>query len=108
VAIQKKRIGGSGVKDYAVEIKDDKSLWERMTLPDTTETLIVEESYYDGIIEDVEKLQEKIETYEKALKFYSNENSYITNIGNGVEIEATVMIDNGDRAREALKKEEAN
>ncbi|UAT29465.1 hypothetical protein K7T73_12730 [Bacillus badius] len=44
----------------------------------------------------------KVERYERALKFYANENSYVTDIGS-FKIEATVMIDKGNRAKEALE-----
>ena len=43
------------LKNLSVEIKDDKTLWERMDVPNVGEVLLVEEDYYDGIIEDLEK-----------------------------------------------------
>ena len=43
------------LKNLAFEIKGDKSLWERMDVPNVGEVLLVEESYYDGIVEDLEK-----------------------------------------------------
>lgn len=55
------------------------------------------------VVNAVEELAKIAERYERALKFYANENSYITNIRGIFDIEATVMIDNGDMAREALK-----
>jgi hypothetical protein len=48
------------MKDYAAEIKDDKSLWERMNLDEVGKVLLVEETYYDYIIETVEQLQRTI------------------------------------------------
>lgn len=51
---------------------------------------------------NLEVLKEKVERYEKALKFYANENSYVTDMGS-FKIEATVMIDKGNRAKEALE-----
>ncbi|NMH67275.1 hypothetical protein HF072_00455 [Bacillus sp. RO3] len=56
----------------------------------------------DESIITAESLGKKYTECKKALEFYANENSYVTNIGNGVEIEATVMIDNGDRAKKVL------
>jgi hypothetical protein len=41
-----------------LDIKDDKSLWEKQHLDGVGNVLLIEESYYDGIIEMVEKLQE--------------------------------------------------
>lgn len=49
------------MKNLAREIKGDKSLWERMIVPEAGEMLLVEDSYYDGIVEDVQKLQQEIE-----------------------------------------------
>ncbi len=43
------------MKDLALELKDDKSLWEQIAVPNVGEVLLVEESYYDGIIEKLEK-----------------------------------------------------
>ena len=43
------------MKNLASDIKGDKSLWERVDVPDVGEVLLVEESYYDGIVEDLEK-----------------------------------------------------
>lgn len=43
------------MKDLAFEIKDDKSLWERMDVPNVGKVLLVEESYYDGIVKDLEQ-----------------------------------------------------
>jgi hypothetical protein len=43
------------LKNLSFEIKDDKSLWERMEVQNVGEVLLVEESYYDGIVEDLEK-----------------------------------------------------
>ncbi|RFB07652.1 hypothetical protein DZB88_30225 [Bacillus sp. OE] len=40
------------------DIKEDKSLWEKMNVEGVGKVLLVEESYYDSIIELVEKLQE--------------------------------------------------
>ncbi|HDX9512048.1 TPA: hypothetical protein ROY06_005421 [Bacillus cereus] len=39
------------------DIKEDKSLWEKMVVADVGKVLLVEESYYDGIVECVEKTQ---------------------------------------------------
>jgi cell division septum initiation protein DivIVA len=39
-----------------------------MKLPDGTEVLLVEESYYDGIVEDVEMLQRTIERKQKVIE----------------------------------------
>ncbi|MBG9586900.1 hypothetical protein [Cytobacillus firmus] len=44
----------------ACEIKDDKSLWERMNVPNVGKVLLVEESYYDGIVEDLEKVKNQL------------------------------------------------
>lgn len=49
------------------------------------------------------EMQYVIDCYEKALKFYADENSYITKLA-GMDIEATVMIDKGLMAKEALEK----
>ncbi|ALC80429.1 hypothetical protein [Bacillus gobiensis] len=48
------------MKDLAFYIKDDKSLWERMDYPNVGDVLLVEESYYDGIIEDLEKQKKQL------------------------------------------------
>lgn len=40
------------------DIKEDKSLWEKMNVEGVGKVLLVEESYYDAIIELVEKLKE--------------------------------------------------
>ncbi|QWI52498.1 hypothetical protein [Bacillus mycoides] len=40
------------------DIKEDKSLWERMNIEGVGKVLLVEESYYDGIVELIEKLKE--------------------------------------------------
>lgn len=41
------------------DIKEDKSFWEKMNIEGVGKVLLVEESYYDGIVECVEKAQEK-------------------------------------------------
>ncbi|MHA7105262.1 hypothetical protein [Bacillus cereus] len=41
------------------DIREDKSLWEKMNVESVGNVLLVEESYYDGIVELVEKEQEK-------------------------------------------------
>ncbi|MEY8351658.1 hypothetical protein AALF16_26035 [Bacillus cereus] len=41
------------------DIKEDKSLWEKMNIEDVGKVLLVEESYYDGIVELVEKAEGK-------------------------------------------------
>ncbi|HDR7893326.1 TPA: hypothetical protein QCY29_005847 [Bacillus toyonensis] len=41
------------------DIKEDKSLWEKMHVEGVGKVLLVEESYYDRIVELVEKEQEK-------------------------------------------------
>jgi hypothetical protein len=43
-----------------LDIKDDKSLWPKENIEGVGEVLIVEEGYYDGIIEMHEKLAEVI------------------------------------------------
>ncbi|UYG93202.1 hypothetical protein [Cytobacillus firmus] len=53
------------MKNLAGEIKSDKSLWERTNIPNVGKVLLVEDSYYDGIVEDVEKLQQEIERLRK-------------------------------------------
>lgn len=40
------------------DIKEAKSLWEKMNVEGVGKVLLVEESYYDGIVECVEKAQE--------------------------------------------------
>ncbi|MBO1583033.1 hypothetical protein [Bacillus sp. XF8] len=45
----------------AQDIKEDKSLWEKMHVEGVGRVLLVEESYYDGIIELVDKLTEALE-----------------------------------------------
>ncbi|PGT90069.1 hypothetical protein [Bacillus thuringiensis] len=37
------------------DIKEDKSLWEKMNIEGVGKVLLVEESYYDGVVECVEK-----------------------------------------------------
>ncbi|AEA19682.1 MULTISPECIES: hypothetical protein [Bacillus cereus group] len=39
------------------DIKRDKSLWEKADIDGIGKTLLVEESYYDGIVECIEKIQ---------------------------------------------------
>ncbi|SMD67862.1 hypothetical protein BACERE00185_00264 [Bacillus mobilis] len=46
------------------DIKEDKSLWEKMNIEGVGKVLLVEESYYDGIVGLVEKAQEKINNFE--------------------------------------------
>lgn len=43
-----------------LDVKDDKSLWEKMSLKDVGKVLLVEESYYDGIIDDIEGLKAEV------------------------------------------------
>lgn len=45
-------------KDVAAEIRCDKSLWEKKNLDGVGNVLLVEESYYDWIVQEVEQLQE--------------------------------------------------
>lgn len=40
------------------DIKEDKSLWEKMNVEGVGKVLLVEESYYDGIVKLVENSQE--------------------------------------------------
>jgi hypothetical protein len=48
-----------------LDIKDDKSLWERMNLEGVGKVLLVEESYYDEIIKMVEQLEKQVEYWRK-------------------------------------------
>ncbi|MGX5439102.1 hypothetical protein [Bacillus thuringiensis] len=48
------------------DIKEDKSLWEKMNIEGVGKVLLVEESYYDAIIELVEK---KIKPIDDLTKF---------------------------------------
>ncbi|PEQ02858.1 hypothetical protein [Bacillus toyonensis] len=41
----------------AQDIKEDKSLWEKMNVEGVGKVLLVEESYYDKIVECIEKTQ---------------------------------------------------
>jgi hypothetical protein len=50
-------------------------------------------------------LQQENQRYKQALKFYADENSYITHVA-GMDIEPTVMMDKGYIATKALKGEE--
>ena len=40
------------------DVKEDKTLWEKMNVEGVGKLLLVEESYYDGIVELIEKLPE--------------------------------------------------
>ncbi|MCP1285351.1 hypothetical protein NK358_27410 [Bacillus sp. S0635] len=44
------------------DIKEDKSLWEKIHVEGVGKVLLVEESYYDGIVELVETAKEKTMT----------------------------------------------
>lgn len=49
------------MKNLAFKIKCDKSLWEKTKPTEYCDVcLMVEEDYYDGIVEDLEKLQSEI------------------------------------------------
>jgi hypothetical protein len=50
------------------------------------------------------KQAEKVERHEQALKFYADENGYVTDVA-GMAIEATVMIDKGEWARKVLNSQ---
>ncbi|WP_198946965.1 hypothetical protein [Bacillus mycoides] len=43
----------------AQDIKEDKSLWEKKYLEGVGKVLLVEESYYDSIVELVTKLEQE-------------------------------------------------
>lgn len=40
-----------------LDVKGDKSLWEKRKLEGVGKVLLVEESYYDGIVEMIEELK---------------------------------------------------
>ena len=48
------------MKDIAIELRHDRTIWERETYPDGTKVLLVEESYYEWIIKEVENLQKQV------------------------------------------------
>jgi BioD-like phosphotransacetylase family protein len=83
------------MKDYSAEVKDDKSLWERMNIEDVGRVLLVEETYYDYIVETVEQLERTIKRKQKeieAMKRY---------ISNGIEFG---YIDDREKAYEKFTK----
>ncbi|WP_180260257.1 hypothetical protein [Bacillus pseudomycoides] len=43
----------------AQDIKEDKTLWEKKHLEGVGKVLLVEESYYDSIVETVAKLEQE-------------------------------------------------
>ncbi|MBJ8031884.1 MULTISPECIES: hypothetical protein [Bacillus cereus group] len=43
----------------AQDIKEDKSLWEKKHLEGVGKVLLVEESYYDSIVELVDRLEKE-------------------------------------------------
>jgi hypothetical protein len=49
-----------------MDIKDDKSLWEPMNLKCVGKVLLVEESYYDAIVEYVDLLKRQRDLARKA------------------------------------------
>lgn len=51
------------MKDVAEMIKEDKSLWKMKDLEDAGKVLLVEENYYDYVIQNVVKLQKENEAY---------------------------------------------
>ncbi|WP_460271862.1 hypothetical protein [Bacillus sp. NEAU-Y102] len=63
------------------DIKEDKSLWEKQTLDGVGKVLLVEESYYDGIVQLVTGLEDKpghmyegwVDTIRRQLKEFSQQ-----------------------------------
>jgi chromosome segregation ATPase len=51
-----------------MNIKDDKSLWEPMQLEGVGKVLLVEDSYYDGIVEHVQGLNNEINFLRNEIK----------------------------------------
>lgn len=49
------------MRDIAGTIQEDKSLWEKRDIEGVGRILLVEESYYDGIVHDALKIQEENE-----------------------------------------------
>lgn len=88
---KKKRLSYSNcIKDSGIggwdsvklsDIKEDKSLWEKQTIEGVGKVLLVEESYYDGIVQLVAGLEDKpghmyegwIDTIRKQLKEFSQQ-----------------------------------
>jgi hypothetical protein len=93
-------------------------LYTNLTLDEITELfdiIVNQEDHYQKLrssfksqTDSAARGWKQVIEYKKALKFYADERSYVTSIGNGVEIEATVMIDKGDMAREVLERELKN
>jgi hypothetical protein len=48
-----------------MDIKDDKSLWEPMNLEGVGKVLLVEESYYDSIVEEIENYKKVVYILER-------------------------------------------
>ena len=62
-----------------------------------------ESLHQDGMYKtEMQKLHETNKRYKKSLKFYADENSYITYVA-GMDIEATAMQDKGSWANKALE-----
>lgn len=49
------------MRDIAGTIREDKTLWEKRDIEGVGGVLLVEESYYDGIVQDALKIQEENE-----------------------------------------------
>jgi hypothetical protein len=56
------------VRNLNLDVKDDKSLWMKQELEGVGSVLLVEESYYDGIVEMLEDKNQKIKGGKQALK----------------------------------------
>lgn len=83
--------------------------WKRQLEQAEEYGMLFDRETVGNMISLIEQQQKKIEVLsanKRALEFYANENSYATDIGNGVQIEDTVMIDKGDYAKKALKEGE--
>lgn len=83
------------MKDLAFKIKDDKSLWEKTEPTEYCNVcLLVEEDYYDGIVEDIEKLQSEMnstEPLDAVIKHHLSELRHREKLGFEVERELEVF-----------------
>ena len=63
-----------------LDVKDDKALWEKKNLEGVGKVLLVEESYYDGVVEMIEQLKSLYDYAERSgdyLEFFKQMH-YIT------------------------------
>jgi hypothetical protein len=68
------------VKILKLDVKDDKSLWPKENIEGVGKVLLVEESYYDGIVEMIEELKSLYDYAERSKDFsdFFKQMHYIT------------------------------